>query len=398
MTLDPDFISLITAATPDFTLITAGILILAVSLILLAVLANAAYMTTLLSIASYAYPIARIKAIGVPFIQSSHLQDLLESGSVTECLSRLRTAEHPLGTITHPDPDSLEIHLIRGWYEEMSLLASIVPAEVSPFFEAYLEQAETAEIKRILRLIHGQKSDLLTSDRIVPVGGITSDLIEGAIRSHGLEDGIRHFHATRYGSPLENAFLSSHEGGSILPLEVALDRVAYGDLKIAAEMIRSDMASPYREYMEQIIDIQNLRTLLRVKHGGWSEADITPCLMEGGLTFPLWRVMQLNEMQSVPDLINQISGTVFDPVLSPLLPRYPDTDSLLFFDLALDRYHLGLAERISLVYYHTGGPLIAYLVEKGLEMRNIRVILSGISAGVSPGQIQKYLVYESESV
>lgn len=398
MTLDPDFISLLNTATPDFTPITAGVLILAIFLILLAILGNAGYMITLLSIASYAYPIARMKAIGTPFIQSSRLQELLDSGSVTECLSRLRAADHPLGSVKQSDHDSLENHLLRGWYEEMSLLASIVPSEVSPFFEAYLEQAEVAEIKRIIRLIHGQKSALLTSDRIVPVGVITADLIESAIRSHGLEDCIRHFHTTRYGPPLETAFFSCHEGGSILPLEEALDQVAYGDLKIAAEMIRSDMASPYREYMGQVIDIQNIRTLIRAKHGGWNDVDILPCLMEGGHTFPLWRVVQLNEMRSVPDLINQISGTVFDAVLSPMLPLYPNPDSLLFFDLALDRYHLSLAERISLIYYHTGGPLIAYLVDKGLEMRNIWVILSGISASVSPDQIQKYLVYEQERV
>lgn len=398
MTLDPDFIALLNTATPDFTLITAGVLILAVSLVLLTILGTAGYMTTLLSIASYAYPIARMKAIGVPFIRISHVQELLDSGSVAECLNRLRVARHPLGSVKQSDTDSLETNLIRHWYEEMSLLASIVPSEVSPFFEGYLEQAEIAEIKRIIRLIHGQKSGMLTADRFNPIGVITADLIESAIRSHGLEDCIRHFHTTRYGLPLETAFFTCQNDSSILPLEEALDRVAFTDLKIAAEMIRSDMASPYREYMEQIIDIQNLRTLLRAKHSGWDDEDILPCLMEGGHTFPLWRVVQLNEMQSVPDLINQVSGTVFDPVLSPILPLYPNPDSLIYFDLALDRYHLSLAERISLVYYHTGGPLIAYLVEKGLEIRNIGVIISGISAGVSPDQIREYLVTDPENV
>jgi len=394
MTPDPDFIALLSNVASDLTPLTTGVLILAIFLILLAILGTAGYMTTLLSIASYAYPIARMKAIGVPFILDSNLQELLDTGSVTECLGRLKAAGHPLGSVKLSDPDSLESYLIRGWYEEISLLASIVPSNVSPFFEAYLEQAEVAEIKRIIRLIHGQKSTLLNSERIIPVGVITSDLIENAIRSHGLEDCIRHFHATRYGAPLETAFFSCPDCDSILPLEEALDRVAYGDLRVSAGMIRSDMASPYLDYMGQVIDIQNLKTLIRAKHGGWDDADILPCLMEGGHTFPLWRVIQLNEMKSVPDLINQISGTVFDPLFSPILHLYPNSDSLLFFELALDRYHLSLAERISLVYYHTGGPLIAYLVEKGFEMRNIRVILSAISSGVSPDQIQKYLVSE----
>jgi len=397
MTPDPDFIALLSTTGPDVSPIVAGVLILAVFLILLSILGNAGYLTTLLAISSYAYPIARTKAIGVPFIKRAHIRDLLDSGSVTECLSRLRAVEHPMGSVRLSDPGSLENHMITIWYEEMSLLASIVPPDVSPFFEAYLKQAEVAEIKRILRLVHGQKNLLYTPDRIVPVGTITSELIEIAMRSHGLEECIRHFHATEYGSPLETAYFSCQESGSILPLEEALDRVAYEALTIAAGMIRSDMALPFREYMEQVIDIQNIRTLIRAKHGGWDVEDILPCLMEGGHTFPSERMVLLTEMQSVPDLVNQISGTVFDPIISPLLPLYPNPDSLLFFDLALDRYHLGLAQRLSLVYYHTGGPLIAYLVEKGLEMRNIWVILSGIYAGASPDHMEQYLVSEPEN-
>ncbi|MFH0967533.1 MAG: hypothetical protein V1862_07615, partial [Methanobacteriota archaeon] len=75
MTLDPDFVALLHTATPDFTFITTGVLILAVSLILLAILGNIGYVRILLSIASYGYPIARMKAIGVPFIRNTHIQE-----------------------------------------------------------------------------------------------------------------------------------------------------------------------------------------------------------------------------------------------------------------------------------------------------------------------------------
>ena len=398
MTGDEEIIPFITSLTPDNTIITGLVLLIGIVFIFLSILGAAGYMTTLLSIAAYAYPIARMKAVGVPFIYSGPLRELLESGNVSECLSRLRIAGHPLGREKRSDPGFLETRLIQIWYDEISLLASIAPPNVAPFFQTSLEQAEIAEIKRIIRLIHIPSEGLREADRISPVGEITGDLIEQALRAQSLEDCIHQFHETRYGAALATAFSPHQAGGSILPLETALDHVFFTDLTVTTGMIRSDMAHPYQEYLGQVIDIQNMRTLIRTKHSGWNESDILLCLMEGGHTFPYWRILQFNEMQSVPDLINQVSGTVFDPVLTPVLARYPNPECLLLFDLALDRYHLDLAERISLVYYHTGGPLIASLVEKWVEMRNIQVILSGISAGVSPDRIRTYLLALPETV
>ena len=65
---------------------------------------------------------------------------------------------------------------------------------------------------------------------------------------------------------------------------------------------------------------------------------------------------------------------------------------MLSIDLALDRYLLETISRLSMEYYHTGGPLLWYLVAKEFELRNIRIILTGLSEGLSSDQIGKMLI------
>ena len=159
-------------------------------------------------------------------------------------------------------------------------------------------------------------------------------------------------------------------------------------------MVQTYLASPYRDFISVLIDIQNVRTLIRAKHAGWNQEDASLCLIEGGLELPFWRLVQLNEMMSLPDVVRQRTGTCFDSMLSPLLRTYPSTDSMLQIDLALDRHLLDTISRLSMEYYHTGGPLLWYVVAKEFELRNIRIILSGIYEGYSSEQIFQMLVTE----
>lgn len=106
----------------------------------------------------------------------------------------------------------------------------------------------------------------------------------------------------------------------------------------------------------------------------------------------MWRLVQMNEMMSVPDLLRQLSGTGYDSVLSPVLRTYPSTDTMLRMDMALDQYLLNTISRLGLTYYHTGGPLLWYLVAKEFELRNIRIILLGLYDGFSADKITPMLI------
>ena len=114
------------------------------------------------------------------------------------------------------------------------------------------------------------------------------------------------------------------------------------------------------------------------------------------MELPLWRLIQMNEMMSVPDVVRQLTATPYDQILTPLLRSYPSPDVMLRIDLALDQYLLQVVSRLGLAYYHTGGPLLWYLIAKEFELRNIRIILSGLIEGLSPEQISWLVITQRE--
>lgn len=388
----PDLNTLLDAGSPYVTHLSAAVLIIIMFLLFLTLLSTAGYFPVLLSITSYTAIIARLKAKGVPYIEPKQVQELMQSGSVQDCLSRLRSCGYLTGVTMECTPDQAEEELLLAWYEEVALLRSQAPRDAWLFFDAVLFFQEIAKVKRIIRLIHMDRAGVITENPKLWPEGCTPDLAAKIGNVRSMSEGIRLLQETRYGETLLGGMALYEKEQSVFYLDHALDCMGFSELKSQMSMVQAYLASPYRDFIAVLIDIQNIRVLIRAKHSGWNPDAVPLCLVDGGQELPLWRLVQLNEMMSLPDLIRQLSGTGYDPVLSPLIRTYPSADTMLGMDLALDRYLLDTISRLSLTYYHTGGPLLWYLVAKEFELRNIRIILSGLYDGFSAEKITPMLI------
>lgn len=388
----PDIYTLMETGSPYLTPLSAAVLIIILVLLFITLLSTSGYFPVLLSITSYTPVIARLKAKGVPYGNPEQLEELIQSGSVQDCMSRLKN----MGYLTRapPDctPDQAEEELLCMWYEEVALLRSQAPRDAWLFFDAVLFFHEIARVKRILRLIHVHRADMIMNKPDLWPEGCTPDLAAKLSNVRSMNEGIRLLLETKYGQALLDGIPGYDTGQSLFYLELALDCMGYAELKRQMSMVQTYLAAPYRVYIAVLIDIHNLRVLLRAKHSGWDPDAVPLCLVDGGQDLPMWRLTQMNEMMSVPDVIRQLIGTAYDPILSPMLRSYPSSDTMLRLDLALDQYLLDTASRLGLVYYHTGGPLLWYLVAKEYELRNIRIILSGLYEGFSAEQIMQMMV------
>ncbi|HOL41450.1 MAG TPA: V-type ATPase subunit [Methanospirillum sp.] len=388
----PDLNALFETGSPYFTPLSAAVLILILVLLFITLLSTAGYFPVLLSITSYTPIIARLKAKGVPYNNPELLEGLIQSGSVQDCMSRLKNMGYLTRAPLDCTPDQAEDELLLTWYEEVTLLRSQAPRDAWLFFDAILFFHEIARIKRILRFIHVHRAYMIMDKPELWPEGCTPDLAAKLSNVRTMNEGIRLLLETRYGQALLDGMPRYDTEQSLFYLELALDCMGYAELKRQMSMVQTYLASPYREYIAVLIDIHNLRVLIRAKHSGWNPDEVPLCLVDGGQHLPMWRLTQMNEMMSVPDVVRQLIGTAYDPILSPLLRSYPSADSMLHLDLALDQYLLDTVSRLGLVYYHTGGPLLWYLVAKEYELRNIRIILSGLYEGFSPEQIIQMMV------
>ena len=371
-------------------LIIAGLL--AFSGVVFFVLAGCAgYLTTILTIAASAYPVARAKAAGIPWIQGEILDDLIDAGSHAEALGKIQADS---GMVLRNTGDGMEQQLEEEELDQYRTLLSSLPPDFIPFFEAYGLRHEIRMIKRMIRMHHHGSGPDETEEKITPAGIITAELAARFATGTTMDDALQVFRGTTYEFLLTEPLLQYHQTDTILPLEIALDTFGAERVQHAGALIRTPLAAPFRDYAGTLIDLQNLRTLIRAKHAAIEPSFIGHCLPDGGRRIPGWRLLQLNEMMTVPDLVSQLAGTGYDQVLQPALAGYPDLSTLVGFDLALDRFLLGELGRISQIYPFTGGPLIRFMVGKEYGFRNLQVILTGLAEKVSPDDIRALLVSE----
>ncbi len=379
---------------PEILLLSLAALLIFPAVCFFVMAGCAGYLTTILSIASCAYPVARAKAAGTPYLREEKIDELLDAGMVADALSRLQEAGYikslsPGSEKTNPGP-VLEEHE----REEFRTLLLSIPPDFQIFFGEYQRIHEIRTIKRLVRMLYHRTGADEIVQAVRPAGFVTADLISRIAMSSDIEEGLHQFRGTAYefldGEPLS----LFRQQNSVLPLEIALDRFGSEQIIKAGSLVRTQLAAPFRDLVSMLTDVQNIRILIRAKHAGLPPSFIASCLLDGGMRIPAWRLVQLNEMMSVPDLVSQLAGTGYDRVLHPLLPAYPGPESLAGFDLALDRFVLAHLVRISQVYYYTGGPLIWFMLAKEYEYRNIQVVLTGLQEGISPDRIKQYLVFE----
>ncbi|NLV26814.1 MAG: V-type ATPase subunit [Methanomicrobiales archaeon] len=388
------FSPLFDAGLPFLTPMESGVVVLIIAILFIALLSTAGYFPVLLAITSYTPVVARIKAKGVPFIEYDRLMELLQSGSLPDCISRLKNAGYLRDINPDGSSEEVEEEILTSWYKETALLRSESPRDAWIFFDAYHIFQDIARVKRIIRLVKNHRVREIAENPVLWPDGFTSDLAMKVANAETVNECARFLQETRYGTPLMDALVEYEKEGSFFYLDYALDCLAYDELYRQASKVMTYLASPYREFFAVLADIENVRTLLRAKHTGRDPDAVPLCLLPGGSEIPSWRLVQLNEMMSVPDIIRQLSGTKFESVLTPVVRAYPSADSMFEFDIALDRLEFSLVSKLSLDYYHSGGPLLWYLVSKEFELRNIRIIVSGLSDGLSSDVITRMLVFQ----
>lgn len=392
----PDLNILFDAGSPYFTHLSAAIIIVTLFLLFLALLSIAGYFPVLLSITSYTPVVARLKAKGVPYIEQEPVQDLIQSSSVQDCLGKLKATGYLTRGSADITSEQAEEELLLTWFEEVALLRSQAPSESWLFFDAVLFFQEISKVKRIIRLIHMNQADVIADRPGLWPTGCSPDLAAKLGNVRTMSEAVRLLQETRYGEALLDGLALYEKEKSVFFLDHALDCMGFSELKSQTSMVQDLLASPYRDYLAVLTDIQNIRVLIRAKHSGWSPEAVPLCFVDGGRELPLWRLVQLNEMMSLPDLVRQLAGTGYDPVLTPFIRTYPSADTMMNMDLALDQYLLDTVSGLGLVYYHNGGPLLWYLVAKDFELRNIRIILSGIYDGFQVETINRMLITSRE--
>ena len=138
------------------------------------------------------------------------------------------------------------------------------------------------------------------------------------------------------------------------------------------------------------VDVANLMIILRSKLIG--VAGVKDHLIPSSWKLDSRSIDQLLASADVSQALDSMaSHYYYRKVFSGARQKFDDSKSLSFVEIALREHQLGLSKRIFLGFPYNVGIVLAFLVLKENEARNIAAVLAGVDAGVESDELRSLL-------
>ena len=138
------------------------------------------------------------------------------------------------------------------------------------------------------------------------------------------------------------------------------------------------------------VDFANLSIILRSKLIGIP--NIREHLIPSSWKFDDQTIDQLLVAQDVSQALDLASThQYYHNILTGARQKYEETKSLSFVEVASRKHAVHMAKRIFLGFPYTLGVMLAFLVAKENEARNLAGVVAGVGAGMKPDQIRSLI-------
>ncbi len=142
------------------------------------------------------------------------------------------------------------------------------------------------------------------------------------------------------------------------------------------------------------IDVTNVLIILRSKLIGVT--NVRPHLILAWWKLDQTSIEQLIAMQDVPQVLDFLaSHYYYRTIFSGARQKYEDDKSLAFLEIRLRQHQLHLSKRIFLGFPYSVGIVLAFLILKKNEARNLAGIFAGVDTGLEPDKIRSLIVTEA---
>ncbi|HID25745.1 MAG TPA: hypothetical protein EYP23_04710 [Thermoplasmata archaeon] len=332
----------------------------------------------------FAYPTAKVQAIGNPFVREKELQQLLESKSLDSFKNNLNSfKDYSVEGVTAAEIQrSLDQHFLRA----VRMIQKDGPKKLRKFYDAYLEIVDGGMIKHVL------KAKIMEEEikEELPVILPESKEVIGIIKSTPLEELVSVLKERGFDEEVVEALKDG--GKDVVALDVAMDKWFLGKLK--SVKTPREVTKIKNEFVARLMDIRNIRNLLRAKQLGYRREDCEKLFIAEGQEVPRWMFKEMVTADGSGSLIDVLQGTFYFPFLKKELDRGGGEKSMQPFENALDKALLEVAGSLSIKNFPLFGPLLRFIIAKEFEIRNLKVIAKGIEENVGVGRIKPLLIME----
>jgi len=343
---------------------------------------------------NYPYACARVKAKKSLLLTKDNypkllMMDLNEIGRfLGETQYKVEMAE--LGA-KYDGVNLIELGTARNLARMNRQILSFCEGDLQDTVSKYLSRWDYWNIKTILRgKFSGATLDEV-QEELVPSGRMSEEYLLQLYNKESipeiLED-LRH----RYDLTLPEDIRAGFEANSTLgPIEDHLDQVYYQQLMAQLES-GSKADKMLLTFIRREVDSVNLLTLLKLKRDKVQVDKVNNYFIAGGQELPIKELHRLVGLESLEQVISELSKLSFYEDLKESLEVVKTKNSLTEVGLATRKYIAKQSERFGHVYPMSVLPIIDFMIRKKNEVDNIRVIARGKQSGLGVDQIKKLLV------
>jgi vacuolar-type H+-ATPase subunit C/Vma6 len=356
---------------------------------------SAGWFRIILSIASFAYPSARVRAMGNPLVTADGADTLSDASDLLDLFERAGRFGHIIEYREGMGPDDTE-RLIRHYhYTLLGNLAVSVPDAIHSLIFGYIQVYLAEEVAAVLRGINGGLPGDLIEKRAVPIGAFSESEIRKAAHSGSVEEAVQRLDRSGVITRIRDLWKAVGEQEGYAAFEAALLSDAYGSLMMTARGIEESQYEPAVLMAGRMIDCQNLRILIRGRLYGADAAAIEPFLIQrGGFEITDELLLNLARSADLVELVSLIRETMYGPYIEPFIEQVRKSRDPGAIELGLSQCLLDIGRMVSSQYHLGSGPILRYLVALGIECENLRGAAAGILYHVPAGTIRGQMVVE----
>jgi len=338
----------------------------------------------------FIYPNAKYQTIGNPFLTKKELDKVLDSKNLKGFLENLNYFKDY--NIRGENAKDIQISLDENLLETVEMMRKDSNKSIHSFFDTYLEKYDMQiirnEIKKTLgRILEGEGVEETEEPKVLFEKNRRFILqLREAKNAENLEKALLEY---GFDEKITKEVISA-EKPDFLAVDFMVDKYTidcFGKIKLPYKCDK-----PLDAYIKTLVDILNIKNILRAKHLGYSADKCRKMFLDGGKEIARWLFEEMAEVDQVSQVISSLEGTTYFKWLRDAIEDYNKEDSVQPLENTLEKCLLKQVKDISVKYYLTLGPLLQFLVNREYEIRNLKIIAKGLEENIDPQIIRKYLI------
>ena len=343
-----------------------------------------------LRLREYPYTYARISAMKAKLIKKDMYSKLMKMG-INEITRYMQETEYKK-EIDELASTRRGIELIENALNINMLRTFIKLKKISEdkslreLIEAYMMRRDIWNIKTILRGRHSRQKDEEVKELILPLGKLDESFFIELMKKESVEEIAKSLKFIRF-EHLMKTIPAYREKKNLFELENALDHDYYSYLIEFSERLPRQ-GQFFREFVENEIDILNIKALLRLKKAGVDKRDIERHLFYPGARLGSSMLRKLAGAEDISSMLKSLQGAGYGRIAREIEKK----ESIIDIELKLNKYLLDKA--VLLLHKHplSVDVILGYMFAKEIEIKNLKTIIKGKQLGMSEEFIESELV------